>query len=108
MPRVVLGLNPEKTLKLQKMLVEKTSAAAMTPEAVDFLRAAQEQLLHFINYVLHRNSLLGEGRALQSSHEARKFAEDHSEEIGPEIERIVESHLLVLEIIEAELGRKNG
>lgn len=106
MPRVVLALGPEKTVALQKLMAEKSDWARDAGEKYDFLASAEEQLLEFINYVLVRARLLGEGRKLKNFDDVSRFLGDHEDEMGGRIGEIIRKHMEVLNFISQAGKRK--
>lgn len=99
MPRIILGLDAKNTLEMQKLFVESPDKAEYAREATDFLESAGDQLLHFINYVLHRSGLLGEGREIKTVEDGRRFLNEHKDEVGEKTLEILEKHLVVLGIV---------
>ncbi len=73
MPRVILALSPEKTVALQKLMVEAPSLTEDAREKFEFLASIQKQLLQSINFVLIRGGFLGAGRELQNFGEVLNF-----------------------------------
>lgn len=107
MPRIVLSLGSEKTLALQKLMASHPGWARDAREKYDFLVSAKEQLLDFINYILLRVRLLGEGRELKDSDHVFKFMAEHDEDMGGRIGQIVRKHAEVLRFIEGAEKRKD-
>ena len=99
MPRIVLALSPEKTVALQKLMAEVPSLAEDAREKLDFLSSAEEQLLRFINHLLFRARLLGEGRDLKNFAAVLNFIKEHDEEMSGRIGEMVRKHADVLSFI---------
>lgn len=99
MPRVVLALSPEKTVALQKLMVEKPNLTEDAGEKYKFLASAEKQLLKFINYILIRSGFLGGGRDLKNYGEVLEFIARHSEDLDEKTIKIVSDHADVLQFI---------
>ncbi len=99
MPRVVLGLGPEKTVALQKLMVEKPSLTEDAGEKYEFLASAENQLLKFVNYILIRGGYLGEGRDLGSYGEVLEFMSRHGEDLDERTKKIVSAHADALQFV---------
>jgi hypothetical protein len=99
MPRVILELSPERTVALQKLMVEAPDLAEDAEEKYKFIASVQKQLLKSINYVLIREGFLGEGRELQNFGEVLKFIAKHGEDLDEKTRGIVASHADVLQFI---------
>lgn len=99
MPHVVLALGPEKTVALQKLMVEAPTLTEDAREKFEFLASIQKQLLRSINYVLLRGGFLGEGRELENFGDVLKFVAKHGADLDPKTESIVSAHADVLQFI---------
>jgi hypothetical protein len=99
MPRVVLDLSPERTVALQKLMVEVPDLAEDAEEKYKFIASVQKQLLRSVNYVLVREGFLGEGRELQNFGEVLKFIAEHGEDLDEKTRNIVSAHADVLQFI---------
>lgn len=108
MPRIVLALNPKKTVVLQKLIVGELSLAEDAREKFDFLASTEEQLLRFINHILFRARLLGEGRELKNFDDVSRFFREHEDEMGGRIGEIVSKHLEVLSFVVEARKKKDS
>lgn len=98
-PRIVLALSPEKTVALQKLMVEKPNLTEDAGEKYEFLVSAEKQLLGFINYILIRRGFLGEGRDIKSYSEVLEFMARHSDDLDEKTMKIISDHADVLQFI---------